>query len=82
MENVSGIIFDIKKFALHDGAGIRTTIFLNGCPLKCLWCHNPESLREYPQNGNNNCEDNLNKLSKKIFYRRSFGNYKKGSSLL
>ena len=42
-----GVIFDIKRFALHDGPGIRTTIFLKGCPLKCPWCHNPESI--YPQ---------------------------------
>ena len=37
-----GFIFDIKKYALHDGPGIRTTVFLKGCPLRCLWCHNPE----------------------------------------
>lgn len=36
-------IFDIKRFAVHDGPGIRTTVFLKGCPLACLWCHNPES---------------------------------------
>lgn len=40
--NTSGIIFDIKKYAIHDGPGIRTTVFLKGCPLHCWWCHNPE----------------------------------------
>jgi pyruvate formate lyase activating enzyme len=40
---MTGIIFDIKRFALHDGPGIRTTVFLRGCPLSCIWCHNPES---------------------------------------
>lgn len=39
-----GIIFDIKRFAVHDGPGIRTTVFLKGCPLSCQWCHNPESI--------------------------------------
>lgn len=37
-------IVDIKRFATHDGDGIRTTVFLKGCPLKCVWCHNPESI--------------------------------------
>jgi pyruvate formate lyase activating enzyme len=37
-----GIIFDIKKYAIHDGPGIRTTVFFKGCPLRCWWCHNPE----------------------------------------
>jgi pyruvate formate lyase activating enzyme len=39
----SGIIFDIRRFSIHDGPGIRTTVFFKGCPLNCWWCHNPES---------------------------------------
>jgi pyruvate formate lyase activating enzyme len=39
---MNGTIFDIKKFAIHDGPGIRTTVFFKGCPLDCWWCHNPE----------------------------------------
>ena len=45
----SGIVFDLQRFALHDGPGIRTTVFLKGCPLRCLWCHNPESQAPAPQ---------------------------------
>ncbi len=45
----TGIVFDIKKFSLHDGPGIRTTIFLKGCPLSCQWCHNPESRSLKPE---------------------------------
>ena len=40
----SGLIFDIKRYAINDGPGIRATIFLKGCPLHCAWCHNPESI--------------------------------------
>ncbi len=45
----SGIIFSIKEFTLHDGPGIRSTVFLKGCPLRCAWCHNPEGLHPEPQ---------------------------------
>ena len=41
-------VFDIKRFAVHDGPGIRTTVFLKGCPLRCWWCHNPESQEQEP----------------------------------
>jgi len=40
-----GLIFDIKRYAVHDGPGIRTTVFFKGCPLNCLWCHNPEGIK-------------------------------------
>jgi len=44
-----GIIFDIKRYAIHDGPGIRTTVFFKGCPLQCLWCCNPESRKINPE---------------------------------
>ncbi|MBS3765276.1 glycyl-radical enzyme activating protein [Candidatus Bipolaricaulota bacterium] len=44
-----GIIFDIKRYAIHDGPGIRTTVFFKGCPLNCKWCHNPESINPEPE---------------------------------
>lgn len=46
---VDGIVFKIQKYALHDGPGIRTTVFLKGCPLRCRWCHNPEGQRPQPE---------------------------------
>jgi pyruvate formate lyase activating enzyme len=45
----AGLIFDIMRYALHDGPGIRTTVFFKGCPLSCWWCHNPESQSLYPE---------------------------------
>lgn len=46
---MEGIIFDIQRFSVHDGPGIRTTVFMKGCSLRCGWCHNPEGLRMEPQ---------------------------------
>lgn len=45
----TGIIFNIQKYSIHDGPGIRTTVFLKGCPLSCIWCHNPESQSFAPE---------------------------------
>ena len=44
-----GIVFDISRCAYHDGPGIRTTVFLKGCSLRCIWCHNPESQLPQPE---------------------------------
>lgn len=45
----TGLVFDVKRFALEDGPGIRTTVFLKGCPLRCVWCHSPESISPHAQ---------------------------------
>lgn len=49
MSLARGTVFDIQRYSLHDGPGIRTTVFLKGCPLRCLWCHNPESQDMSPE---------------------------------
>jgi pyruvate formate lyase activating enzyme len=46
---VVGCVFDIQRFCIHDGPGIRTTVFLKGCPLRCVWCHNPEGIAPQPE---------------------------------
>ena len=47
--NTQGLVFDIQRFSIHDGPGIRTTVFLKGCPLRCPWCHNPEGQENVPE---------------------------------
>jgi pyruvate formate lyase activating enzyme len=55
----TGLVFNIQRFCLHDGPGIRTTVFLKGCPLRCWWCHNPESQPRGPEVAvlRNRCQD-------------------------
>jgi pyruvate formate lyase activating enzyme len=48
-DGLGGVVFDVKKYAVHDGPGIRTTVYLKGCPLSCLWCHNPEGQAAAPE---------------------------------
>ncbi len=47
-ESIMGLITSFKRFEIHDGDGIRTTVFFSGCPLRCVWCHNPETLEGKP----------------------------------
>ena len=57
MTTSKALVFDIKRFAVHDGDGIRTTIFFKGCPLHCIWCQNPEGIspQRQPVYFQNNC---------------------------
>ena len=48
MADATGTIFEVREFCLHDGPGIRTTVFLKGCSLRCPWCCNPENLSAEP----------------------------------
>ena len=46
---ITGKVFNIQHFSIHDGPGIRTTVFMKGCPLSCVWCHNPESIKKHTE---------------------------------
>ena len=48
-QTMAGLITNVQRFSIHDGPGIRTTVFLKGCPLSCFWCHNPEDRRAQPE---------------------------------
>ena len=79
--NKSGLKFSIKRFEINDGVGVRTTVFLKGCPLECLWCHNPEGLSKKQEIGvfsqkcigcmdcANECECHLFTDSGRVFLR-------------
>jgi len=49
VDDAKGIVFNIQRFSIEDGPGIRTTVFMKGCPLRCVWCHNPEGLEARPE---------------------------------
>ncbi len=59
LEKVEGMVFDIQRYSLHDGPGLRTNVFFKGCPLRCQWCANPESQNLQPELAlfENNCID-------------------------
>lgn len=64
---MKGLIFDIRSFSVHDGPGIRTTVFLKGCPLRCAWCHNPESQSDVEE-----VIINQHKIGEKIYNKKNF----------
>jgi pyruvate formate lyase activating enzyme len=48
-QRMKGLIFSVKRYSIHDGPGIRVTFFMKGCPLNCMWCHNPEGISPFPE---------------------------------
>jgi pyruvate formate lyase activating enzyme len=69
-----GLISNIQRYAIHDGPGIRTTVFLKGCPARCWWCQNPEAVKEAPNDRVITVDDLLTEIKKDvIFYETSGG---------
>lgn len=71
-------VYKIQRFSIHDGPGIRTTLFFQGCPLSCIWCHNPESQKKFTPDGNSDikqiCAGLLAQVLKdRMFYEQSGG---------
>lgn len=74
----TGNIFKIQRYSIHDGPGIRTTLFFQGCPLSCIWCHNPESQKMPDNKDESDMEDKICAMMKEIekdrmFYEESGG---------
>jgi pyruvate formate lyase activating enzyme len=78
---IKACIFNIQKYSIHDGPGIRTVVFFKGCPLRCMWCSNPESQNKLPECQNKSMKgeyltlsDILKEVLKdKVFYEESNG---------
>ncbi|MFO7722180.1 MAG: glycyl-radical enzyme activating protein [Bacteroidales bacterium] len=69
MEPITGTVFDIRRFTMNDGPGVRVTVFLKGCPLRCAWCHNPEGRDPSPVTVNyevKDCDGNVSSVSDTI----------------
>jgi pyruvate formate lyase activating enzyme len=61
---MKGLIFSVKRYSIHDGPGIRVTFFMKGCPLSCMWCHNPEGISPFPETVRR-----INRIAEKEFQR-------------
>lgn len=73
-----GLIFSVKRYSVHDGPGIRVTFFMKGCPLHCLWCHNPEGISPLPE-----MVERINKVGEREFKREEeVGRYYTADELL
>lgn len=69
-EPLTGTVFDIRRFTMGDGPGVRTTIFMKGCPLRCAWCHNPEGRNPYPDTISHEV---LSSTGEKVIHQETIG---------